>query len=76
MVDTIRLFCIFCQTMKRGAVCRIHRHDALLPETCTICKPVIFTNGNLSDGSVSPNEVAEDYREYHRKKVPAEAGKC
>lgn len=41
MIDTIQLFCAFCQSMKRGNVCRIHRHDSLLPKTCAICKPVM-----------------------------------
>jgi predicted transcriptional regulator len=41
MVDTIQLFCMFCQSIKRGPVCSIHRHDSLLPKTCAICKPVI-----------------------------------
>ena len=38
MVDSIQLFCLFCQSMKRGVVCRIHRDEASLPEGCSVCR--------------------------------------
>jgi len=40
MIESIQLFCTFCQTMKQGTVCHIHRQDASLPETCGVCKSI------------------------------------
>ena len=41
IVDSIRLFCLFCQSMKEGPVCTIHRREYLLPKTCLACKTAV-----------------------------------
>ena len=40
MIDSIHLFCVFCQTMKKGAVCSIHKQESSLPKYCAACRTV------------------------------------
>ena len=70
MIDTIELFCMTCQGLKRGAVCSIHRHDASLPETCALCKPARFTTqyrAIISKANSNDKTLKAVRDELHRK---------